>query len=371
MRVPCNDLARQYRAIALPLDAALLDVARSGWYALGSQHNAFENEFATYLGVKHALGVANGTDALEIAMRALGAGPGDEIITAPNAGGYATTAILLVGATPVYADIDLATLALSAESVRVALSPETKAVVITHLYGKIGDVAALRNVLADRNIPLIEDCAQAHGARIDGAFAGTFGAAATFSFYPTKNLGAMGDGGMIVTGDSGIAERVLLLRQYGWKTKYTSVIPRARNSRLDEMQAAVLRIKMPHLDAWNDRRRHIVARYARALEGVSALRLAHQPGPDYVANLCVLLATKRAETQTLLAEMGVQTDVHYPVLDYRQQALESVPHRRVPTPHSEWAAQHVLSIPCFPELTDDEVDHVAESLRAVADRIGE
>jgi dTDP-4-amino-4,6-dideoxygalactose transaminase len=369
MRVPFNDLVRQYRAHAPALDAALLEVARSGWYALGPQHDAFEAEFAAYLGARYALGVANGTDALEIALRAFQVGPGDEVITAAYAGGYATTAIVQIGATPVYADIDPDTLTLGPGSVQTALSPHTKAVVITHLYGNMADVAGLRRVLAARSIPIIEDCAQAHGARADGRCAGTFGDAGAFSFYPTKNLGALGDGGMVVTNNPAIAERVRLLRQYGWTARYTSAIPGARNSRLDEIQAAVLRRKLPHLEQWNERRREIIARYGDALRGAPGMRLIHQPGPTYVGHLCVVMVSDRAEAQARLEQRGVQTAVHYPLLDYQQQALTSLTYRCVPAPHSEWAAEHVLSIPCFPELTGEEIEYVAESLRVVAESV--
>ena len=273
--VPVHDPGRQVAAMATELEAAAQRVMRSGWYVDGAEVGAFEREFRSYCGQNHCIAVANGTDALELALRAVGCRAGHEVVTVANAGMYATTACLQVGATPVFADIDPDTLLISPASVAKALSPQTIAVVVTHLYGKVADVPAVAEVLAGRRVAILEDCAQAHGARVSGRLAGTLGDIAAFSFYPTKNLGALGDGGAVLTGRSDLAERVRLLRQYGWERRFVSRVPYGRNSRMDELQASFLRAKLPKLDAWNARRRSVVERYrgarARGRRGTSSM----------------------------------------------------------------------------------------------------
>lgn len=365
MRVPFNDPARQVAALGDAISDALADVVSSGWFIHGRQHDAFETEFAAYCGVNECIGVGNGTDALEIALRAIGCAAGDEVVTVANAGMYTTSACISVGATPVFADVDPSTLEISPASFREMISGDTKAVVVTHLYGYLADVDAVRALAAPHGIKVIEDCAQAHGALRDGRRAGSMGDLATFSFYPTKNLGALGDGGAIVTDDPGLAERARMLRQYGWASKYDARIPGGRNSRLDEIQAAVLRVKLPHLDGWNERRREIVARYREAAaEG--ALGLVHEPGPDYVAHLCVAMHPEREALRAQLLARGVQTAVHYPVQDQQQVALADVPWRAGDLVATRAATESVLSLPCYPELTDQEIDHVAQVLGELA-----
>jgi dTDP-4-amino-4,6-dideoxygalactose transaminase len=365
MRVPFNDLKRQYLVMAGEIHEALQRVASSGWYIMGPEHDAFEREFAAYCGRPHAIAVGNGTDALELALRCAECGPGDEVITAANAGGYTTTAAVLVGATPVYADVDPATLTLSPESVACALSNRTKAVVITHLFGQLGDVEGIRNVIGSKPILLIEDCAQAHGAMANGIRAGAFGDLGTFSFYPTKNLGALGDGGAIVCARDDFAERLRALRQYGWQGRYNAVTPGGRNSRMDEMQAAVLRVKLPHLDEGNEVRRSIVARYRAAAEN-TRLHIIHTPTPSYVGHLCVALHEDRDALRERLAGYGVDTAIHYPYLDPRQPAMEKAAWRAVNLPVSENAVGRIVSLPCFPELTGTEVDQVCAAIAACA-----
>jgi dTDP-4-amino-4,6-dideoxygalactose transaminase len=362
--IPLNDPGRQYRLLAGEIDAAVRDVFCSGWYILGRQHDGFEQEFAAYCGTLHAIAVANGTDALEITLRGLGCGPGDEVITAANAGGYATTACLLVGATPVYVDVHPCTLTISPDSVARVSSERTKAVVVTHLYGMLADVEGVRAAVAPHGIGVIEDCAQAHGAMRHGRRAGTFGDAAAFSFYPTKNLGAMGDGGAIVTNSTELAERFRLLRQYGWTERYRATVPHGRNSRMDELQAAILRKKLPHLDQWNQRRRAIVARYREAAAGTQ-LRLVHEPGPDYVAHLCVARHPDREEARRHLESRSIATAIHYPVLDHQQPAMADVPWRAVALPETESAQREILTLPCFAEMTEDEVGHVCHAIRSL------
>ena len=264
--VPLNDLERHNRPLLEELEAAVRAALGSGWYILGPRVWEFEAAFAAYCGAGECIGVGNGTDALELALRALGAGPGDVVAAAANAGGYGTAAILATGAEPLYVDVDPATMLMDARALRAAVTPRTRAVLVTHLYGHMADMPALLEAAA--GVPVIEDCAQAHGARLEGRHAGTWGAAGCFSFYPTKNLGALGDGGAVVTSGGELAARLRALRQYGWTAKYTAAVPGGRNSRLDELQAAVLLAKLPRLDAWNRRRGEIAAAYGAMLAGL-------------------------------------------------------------------------------------------------------
>ena len=330
----------------------------SGRYVHGPEHAAFEKELAAFLGVAHCAGVASGTDALELALAALGCTPGDEVITAANAGGYTTAAARKLGCVVRYADVDSATLGLSRETVEAALTDATRAVVATHLYGQMCDVEGIVELCRSRSIAVIEDCAQAAGARRGGRRAGTFADAAAFSFYPTKNLAAIGDGGAVVTGDPGVDERVRALRQYGWSEKYRAEVAGGWNSRLDELQAAVLRLGLPRLDERNERRREIVSRYAEALPA-DAGRLVRSDGEDFVAHLAVIVAEDRDRLTEALGTAGIATDVHYPVADYDQPAWRT----DVRLPVTDHAVAHVLTVPCFPELTDEEVTAVCGALR--------
>jgi dTDP-4-amino-4,6-dideoxygalactose transaminase len=370
VHVPLNNTKRQYLAMTDEIDAAVRATMASGWYIMGDEHNYFEEEFAAYCQRSFAVAVGNGTDALEIALRVVGCGPGDEVITAANAGGYSTTACLLVGATPVFADVDAESLTLSPDSVAEALGPRTKAIVATHLYGKMADVDGIRRVASERAIALIEDCAQAHGASVGGRRAGSLGNLGVFSFYPTKNLGTMGDGGAIVTQNPEYAQTARLLRQYGWSEKYRSVIPGGRNSRLDELHAAILRKKLPYLDGWNERRRAIVARYREAASGTDLL-FCHRPDTDYVAHLCVARHPQRDRVKKYLEERGVGIGVHYPIPDHRQESLRGRMWRSVGLPVTERAAGEILTVPCFAEMTDGEIDYVCEVLRELSNgRLG-
>lgn len=361
MRILINDLKRHHDPLAKELAEAVKRVMSRGWYILGPEVEAFEAEFASYCGVPNCIAVGNGTDALELALLALGIGPGSEVATVANAGMYGTTAILRAGAKPLYVDVDEESMTMSPEALRAALSRETAAVIVTHLYGRMAPVGKLCEIAAAHNIPLIEDCAQAHGAERAGRKSGTWGTLGCFSFYPTKNLGALGDGGAIVTADADLAARIRALRQYGWTSRYRSTLAGGRNSRLDEMQAAVLRAKLPHLDGWNARRREIAQRYAEALAGMG---LALPPaGSDYVAHLYVIRSRQREPLRAALAAAGIGTDVHYPVPDHQQESMRGVSFRPTPLPVTESYAGEVLTLPCFPEMTDAEVEEVAAAIR--------
>jgi len=332
----------------------------SGRYVLGPETAAFEAEFAAFLGVRHCLGVASGTEALELALLAVGCEPGEEILTAANAGGYATTAAYKLGLRPRFADVDPDTLSVSATTLEAALTADIRAVVVTHLYGLVGDIDEIAALCMERGILLIEDCAQAAGARRNGRRAGAFGDAAAFSFYPTKNLAALGDFGAVATDRDGVAERVRRLRQYGWDRKYEVMMPGGRNSRPDELQAAVLRLRLPHLDEWNRCRREIVRSYAGALSPSAGQPVAGD-GEAYVAHLAVFLAEDRERLRAALEDAGIGTGVHYPTADHRQPAWRSE-HAGVSLPATEHAVDHVLTLPCFPELTEAEIERVCEAL---------
>jgi dTDP-4-amino-4,6-dideoxygalactose transaminase len=363
-KVALNDLLRQTTALHAELAAAMNRVLASGWYILGGECAAFESEFAAYCGVAHCISVANGTDALELALRALGIGPGDTVATVANAGGYSTTAIRATGAEPLYIDIDRDTMNMSAADLATRLTHAVRAVIATHLYGRMADVAALLAVTGRAAVALVEDCAQAHGAAIGGGKAGSWGALACFSFYPTKNLGALGDGGAITTRDGELANRVKSLRQYGWSSKYRCA-EYGRNSRMDEMQAAILRAKLPHLDGWNARRREIASAYSAALAG-QGVDCPRDFGESYVAHLYVIRSQERDRVRAALEACGIATDIHYPVPDHLQEAarattLAAAPH----LPVTEQAAVEILTLPCYAELLDDEISTVVGALRAL------
>lgn len=340
---------------------AIHRVMNRHWYVLGEEVVNFEREFAQYIGVQHCITVANGTDALELALRGLGVAKNDRVVTVANAGFYSSTAIHAIGAAPLYIDVDEETLTMSPDKLEHVIHQKPKAVIVTHLYGQLADMDALKRLSDQADIPLVEDCAQAHGAQRDGQQAGSFGAVACFSFYPTKNLGALGDGGAIVTRDTDLAARIRALRQYGWSQKYCVAAPGGRNSRLDELQAAILREKLPNLQRWNAERRHIAQRYNRAFAALP-LRCPSSLTEDYAAHLYVARIDQRDAFRAFLESSGIGTDVHYPIPDYRQPAY-AVPGFDL-LKVTEAAAQTVVSLPCFPGLTDDEVERV---VRAVCD----
>jgi dTDP-4-amino-4,6-dideoxygalactose transaminase len=363
-QIAINDLLRQTVNLHAELAGSVNRVLASGWYILGRECAAFEEEFAAYCGVPHCVSVANGTDALELALRSLAIGPGDTVATVANAGGYSTTAIRAAGAEPLFIDIDAATMNMSAADLAARLTPRVRAVIATHLYGRMADLPALLAAATAAGVPLIEDCAQAHGASLAGRKAGSWGALACFSFYPTKNLGALGDGGAITTADAQFAAKVRSLRQYGWSSKYHSA-EYGRNSRMDEMQAAILRAKLPYLDRWNARRRQIAEAYNAALAGQPVV-CPPVAGEDYVAHLYVLRTGARDEMRAALKNRGIATDVHYPVPDHLQPAALAAHAESGPLPQTEQSAREVLTLPCYAELEDSEVATVAAALASLA-----
>ena len=369
MRVPMNGPKRLFDQLAAPIREAVDRVLSSGWYLLGDETSNFEQSFAEVCGADHCIGVANGTDALELALLALEVGKGSEVVTVANAGGYATAAAIAVGACPVYVDIDPKTLTLDLESVAAALSEATRVVIATPLYGYAVDVPQLRRILdgADRaDVRIIEDCAQAHGAAIRGSAVGGLGDIATFSFYPTKNLGAFGDAGAIVTSSDELARRVRSLHQYGWVARYRSELPYGRNSRMDEMQAAVLSVCLPHLGQWNERRVSIVERYRDAAPERIAVVHAGAEAGRFVGHLAIASVAERTEVVNHLESGGVATAVHYPVLDNETPWMNDFDHRVVSVETSGEMRDQIFTLPCFPTMTDGEIDIVCERLASIS-----
>ena len=343
-----NDLQRHTAVTHDAVSAAIGRVLNRGWYVLGPEVEAFESEFAKWCGSAHCVTVANGTDALELALKAVGIGHGHRVATAANAGMYATTAILRSGATPVWVDVDPVTMNLSPERLSRV---RTDAVIVTHLYGRMAPMPDI--LAAAAGVPVIEDCAQAHGAILEHRRAGAWASAGAFSFYPTKNLGALGDGGAVTTNDPDIAARLRALRQYGWTSKYTATVNGGRNSRLDEIQAAILRVKLPLLDSWNQRRREIASIYGHKQGG------GERGGPADVVHLYVIRHPQRDSVRSALRDRGIATEIHYPVPDYRQPAIDA---DNVALEETERCCAEVLTIPCFPEMTDAEAALVRDAL---------
>lgn len=355
--IPVNSLLRHIEPFQDALAVAASEVIRSGYFVLGPSVRAFEEVFAAYCGVAHCIGVANGTDALELSLRALDIGPGDNVAVVANAAMYGTSTVLACGADPVFVDVLAEDGTMDPDSLSATLSARpVKAVIVTHLYGQLARIKEIHALCKAHGAALIEDCAQSHGARNDDGIAGSFGDIASFSFYPTKNLGALGDGGAVATNRDDLAERVRKLRQYGWTQKYTNGLPGGRNSRLDEIQASMLSLMLPHLDAWNSRRREIAARYCNEITN-PRIRTHKCSGASYVAHLYVIRTDERELLKQHLTAAGVQTDVHYPIPDYRQPC-HGGRFDQVSLSVTESDAMSVLTLPCFPELSDIEVERV-------------
>jgi hypothetical protein len=367
--VPQANPGAAYRAHKQEIDVAISRALDSGWYVLGLEGRAFETEFAAWLGSGTAVGCGNGTDAIALALRGLGIGAGSTVVTVSHTAVATVAAIESTGATPLLIDIEPAHYTMDPAELGQVLAdpppglPPIRAVVPVHLYGQVADVEVIGTLCRRHGAVLIEDCAQAHGARRNGRMAGTFGDAAAFSFYPTKNLGALGDGGAVVARDPAVAARIAALRQYGWTRHYISDEV-GINSRLDELQAAILRVKLTHLDAANARRREIATAYDAVLGSRAPLR---RRGSQHVYHLYVIRTPDRDQAQARLRDSGVGTGVHYPVPVHLQPAYEGRvtrgPYRCVET---ERAAAEVLSLPLYPELTDEQVAQVCHAIAWLA-----
>ncbi|MEI8080494.1 MAG: DegT/DnrJ/EryC1/StrS family aminotransferase [Actinomycetes bacterium] len=364
LTVPLNDLRRVVIEDGSALRSTIDRVVDSGWYIFGPEHDGFEKDLAAYLGVTGAVAVGNGTDALEMAMAGLGVRPGSRVVTVANAGGYSSVAANRLGATPVLVDVAADSYLMDPESLRVTLAGcDAAAVVVTHLFGAMPDMGQIIEICRQFEVPVIEDCAQAIGATWDGKRAGTWGDVGAFSFYPTKNLGALGDGGAVVTDEQELATRLRALRQYGWTEKYRVEVAGGRNSRLDELQAAVLRVRLGMLDARNYARAAIAKRYGDALAG-SEHRLLHAGSEGFVAHLAVVDTPRRDEMMRFLSGNGIGTAIHYPVGDHEQPGLDTESVQ--PLVNTDAALKRILTVPCFPELTAAEVEHVAATLNRFA-----
>jgi aminotransferase EvaB len=362
-----NDLSVKLKRYEKEISASINRVIQSGWLVLGPEVERFEASFADYQTSEYCVSVANGTDALELALRALSIKSDHLVATVANAGAYTTTALNCIGASAYFLDVDPISQCATFRSVEAALDFGVNAVVVTHLFGRVvPEIAEIAELCAKRGVPLLEDCAQAHGASLASKLAGSFGNIASFSFYPTKNLGALGDGGAITTNDKAYAQAVTQLRQYGWKDKYEIGMSGGRNSRLDAIQAALLSEFLPHLDEWNDERVSIALRYDAEITNplVSKPPISRdQDGRPYVAHLYVVQTPSRDDLREYLKEQKIQSDVHYPIPDHKQETIsDSVVD--VSLPVTELLAQNILTLPCYPGMSQDQVQHVIESVNS-------
>jgi len=363
--IPLFDLKDQYNAIKVEINEAVARILESGWFILGQEVEAFEEEFAAYCSLSHGIGVGSGTEALHLALLACGVGPGDEVITVPHTAVATVAAIELTGARPVFVDIDPASYTIVPDQLESRITAQTRAVVPVHLYGQAADLDPILEIAQRHGLTVVEDCAQAHGAEYKGRRVGSFGRVACFSFYPTKNLGAYGDGGMVVTDDEALAQKVRLLRQYGWEKRYVSSL-RGLNSRLDEIQAAILRVKLRHLDEWNEARRARARLYGELLADSGVTTPTEMDYGRHVYHLYVVRCPHRArrdELKSYLAEHGVGTAIHYPVPIHLQEAYLDLGYRRGDFPVTEACADEILSLPMYPELWEDEVREISELVK--------
>jgi dTDP-4-amino-4,6-dideoxygalactose transaminase len=359
--IPFVDLQAQYRHIRPEVDPAIARVLERARFILDEEVAAFEQEFAAYCGTSFAVGVNSGTAALQLALLACGIGPGDEVITASFTSVATVAAVELTGARPVLVDIDPLRYTLDPEKVAAAITPRTRALLPVHLYGLPADLDPLLELARLHGLCLVEDCAQAHGAFYKGRKAGSWGDLAAFSFYPTKNLGAYGDSGAVVTNDPRLAKQVRLLRQYGWESPQVSLV-KGLNSRLDDLQAAVLRVKLKHLDDWNARRRILAGRYNTLLAHSGMVLPLEPAGVTPVYHLYVVRHPRRDGLQAYLRQHAIQSLVHYPFPVHLQPAYTDLGYRAGDLPRSEEAAAQVLSLPLYPEMPDSAVDTVSTAV---------
>ncbi len=372
MQVPFLDLKAQNRSVWTELMAALEPVMSEAQFILGPAVDRFEKRFAEYTGTRHCVGLNNGTSALQMALIACDIGPGDEVITTPHTWISTSWAISYVGATPVYVDIDPTTYTISASEVERAITPKTRAILPVHLYGQAADLGPLCALARDRGLTLIEDAAQAHGARYQGRSIGSLGRVGCFSFYPGKNLGAFGEAGAIVTNDDGVARRIRCLRDHAQDGRHNHV-EIGFNTRMEGVQGAVLEVKLRHIDQWNAARRRHAARYHELLADCPGIELPHAPRPDaHVWHLFVALARgiERESLRKALADKGIQSGVHYPKPVPYQPAYAHLGYRQGDFPVAEDVMNNCLSLPMFPELTDEQIEYTAHTLRSLLTSAG-
>jgi len=365
-RVAFGAIADDDRGKRAAIDAAVARVLDRGWFVLGEEVRAFEEAFAKFLGVPHVVGCGNGTEAIALALQATGLSRGDEVVLPANTCGPTLAGVRLAGGQPRLADVDPETLTLDARNAERACTPATKFLLPVHLYGGLADVAGLAALARRRNLKLVEDCAQSHGALLDGRAAGSFGTAAAFSFYPSKNLGAYGDGGAVATNDASLASRLRELRQYGW-TRRDFAESEGWNSRLDELQAAILSAKLPFLAAENARRREIAERYDAAFDGLPLRRLASRRGSVSSRHIYPVRLERRDAFREHLLARGVETGIHYPFPLHLQPAYAFLGNRKGDFPVSEAACETLVSLPIHPSLSDAHADAVIAATRSFFD----
>lgn len=359
--IPIIDLNRQYRAIQGEVETAMREVLERGDFVLGKALHRFEEEMASYCGVKHAIGVNSGTDAIYLALLGLGVGPGDDVVTTAFSMFATVEPIRLLGARPVFVDIDPEHFHVDLNQLRSKVTKKTKAIIPVHLYGSVAPMKEIMELARQRNVPVLEDAAQAIGATYGGKKAGSLGTMGCVSFYPTKNLGGYGDGGMVLTSDDKLAEAVRTLRHHGQTKKYVHQFI-GINSRLDDLQAAVLSVKLKYLDGWNARRRDIAAKYAEGFKSFP-IRIPVEPADvKHIYHQYTMRVADRDDVQRRLGEAGISSAVHYPLPLPYQPALETLGYQRGDFPESEKAANEVLSLPIFPEMTSEEVELVVKGV---------
>ncbi len=362
-----NDLSIGGAAPAPEIEAAIARVLASGWFILGPEVEAFEREIVSAFDCGNAVGVANGTDAITLALMAVGVGPGDEVVTTPLTAAFTALAVSRLGATPVFADVEPETLTLSVESVARRITSKTRAVMPVHLYGNAADIEGTLALAKDHGLPVVEDACQAHGGRHDEKTLGSIGRVGTFSFYPTKNLGALGDGGMVVTRDDEIAAKLKRLRNGGQSSRYRHD-EIGFNSRLDEIQAAALRVKLKYLESKNERRRELSRLYEEALEGSDVRPVAVRDGCVSARHLFVIRSSNRDALAAHLKERGIETLIHFPIPTHLQRAYESLGQGPGSCPNAEKACGEVLSLPLYPTVPTANIDRVADAIRSFQPR---
>ena len=360
MKVKCNVLDRQFFQYQQEYEEAALRVLRSGWYVLGNEVKQFEEEFAAFTGRKYCVGLNSGLDALIMSVRALGISQGDEVIVQANT--YIATVLGITenGAIPVFVEPDEC-YNIDADKIEVAITDKTKAIMVVHLYGQASNMGKIMGISKKYNLPVIEDCAQSHGACFDGKMTGSFGISGCFSFYPTKNLGAFGDAGAIVTDDKDFADKVRMMRNYGSSIKYYNEIE-GLNSRLDEMQAALLRVKLQHIKELNQERVVLAERYTKGITNEYIVKPEIRNGANSIFHQYVIRCKDRSNLQKYLEEQGIQTQIHYPVPPHLAECYERLGHKRGDYPITEQYANEVLSLPIYTGMTWEEQDYVIEKL---------
>jgi len=369
MKIPFGNLKRQYEQLRDRTDTATREVYESGWFILGQQVQGFEANFAQYCGAKYAVGVGSGTEALHLALIACGVQPGDEVITVSNTCVPTLSAVSFAGAVPVFVDIDEKTFTINPALIEERITPKTTAILPVHLYGQCADMDPILEIARKHALAVVEDCAQAHGSQYKGRMAGTMGDAGAFSFYPSKNLGAFGDGGLVLTNDETTAKTVAKLRNYGQEKRYYHSI-KGFNSRLDELQAAILNAKLPYLDAWNLRRREMAMRYHEAFSPVGLCCPLEARDRFHTYHLYVLMVPHRERFQKLLEEKAIATIIHYPIPVHLQESYAECRLQGKYLPLTEQLAGEIVSLPLYPELTDEEVDYVIKTVLDAYEQLG-